>query len=437
MMRLPQTRFARSGDARIAFQVTGEGPVDLVLISGSASHLDLQWDEPLTMRTFERYASFARLVRFDPRGTGLSDPVEGAPTLEQQMEDLAAVMDTVGLERSALIGAVEAGCPTMYAASYPQRVSALVLVNPAAVGSRTLTGDRREQVLEIIENHWGEGRLLGLFAPSRVGDRRFEEWWVRFERASTSPAMALKLFDLAIQTDLREVLPSVRVPTLVVQGTGNPLRPVELGREVADLIPGARLVEVPGLTDLYALADLESSVSAEIEEFLTGHRRPRQPDRVLATVLFTDIVGSTDHAARLGDRGWRELLDRHNQAVREQLGRWRGREVKTLGDGFMATFDGPARAVRCAQAVIDACEVLGVQVRAGVHTGEVELVEDDLAGLAVHIGARIGAAAGAGEVLVSNTVKDLVAGSGLGFTDRGEHELRGVPGEWRIYALSQ
>jgi class 3 adenylate cyclase len=437
MMRPPPTRFARSGDARIAFQVTGEGPVDLVLISGSASHLDLQWDEPSTVRTFERYASFARLVRFDPRGTGLSDPVEGAPTLEQQMEDLAAVMDAVGLERSALIGAVEAGCPTMYAASYPQRVSALVLVNPAAVGSRTFTEDRREQVLEIIENHWGEGRLLGLFAPSRVGDRRFEEWWLRFERACTSPAMARKLFDLAIQTDLREVLPSVRVATLVVQGTGNPLRPVELGREVAGLIPGARLVEVPGLADLYALADPESSVSAEIEEFLTGHRRPRQPDRVLATVLFTDIVGSTGHVARLGDRGWRELLDRHNEAVREQLGRWRGREVKTLGDGFMATFDGPARAVRCAQAIIDACEVLGVQVRAGVHTGEVELVGDDLAGLAVHIGARIGALADAGEVLVSSTVKDLVVGSGLGFTDRGEHELRGVPGKWLICALSR
>jgi class 3 adenylate cyclase len=432
-MRPAPTRFARSGDARIAYQVFGQGSVDLVVVGGPASHLDLQWDEPSTVRLFERFASYVRLVRFDRRGTGLSDPTEGPPTLEQQMEDLDAVMDAAGLTRAALLGAVEAGLCAMYAASYPERVSALVLVNVAPAGA---LGGAAPQFLDVIENHWGEGRMLPLLVPSRVGDRRFEEWWMRYERASASAAMTRRIIDLFVQTDLRGVLPSVRVPTLVLHSTDNRLVPVELGREVAALIPGARFVEIPG-GDLYGWADPANPGQDEIEEFLTGHRRQREPERVLATVLFTDIIASTELAARLGDQAWRELLDRHNQVVRGELERWRGKEVKTLGDGFLATFDGPARAVRCARAIIDALAELGVQVRAGLHTGECELVDGDVAGIAIHLGARIGALAHAGEVLVSSTVKDLVVGSELHFTERGVHALRGVPGEWRVYALAE
>jgi class 3 adenylate cyclase len=431
-MRPAPTRFARSGDARIAYQVFGQGSVDLVVVGGLASHLDLQWDEPSTVRLFERFASYVRLVRFDRRGTGLSDPTEGPPTLEQQMEDLDAVMDAAGLTRAALLGAVEAGLCAMYAASYPERVSALVLVNVAPAGA---LGGAAPQFLDVIEN-WGEGRMLPLLVPSRVGDRRFEEWWMRYERASASAAMTRRIIDLFVQTDLRGVLPSVRVPTLVLHSTDNRLVPVELGREVAALIPGARFVEIPG-GDLYGWADPDNPGHDEIEEFLTGHRRQREPERVLATVLFTDIIASTELAARLGDQAWRELLDRHNQVVRGELERWRGKEVKTLGDGFLATFDGPARAVRCARAIIDALAELGVQVRAGLHTGECELVDGDVAGIAIHLGARIGALAHAGEVLVSSTVKDLVVGSELHFTERGVQALRGVPGEWRVFALAE
>jgi class 3 adenylate cyclase len=434
-MERPPTRFARSGDAMIAYQVLGEGGVDLAVVGGPASHLDLQWEDPSTARSFERTASLFRMVRFDRRGTGLSDPVETAPTLEQQMDDLRAVLDAVGSERVALLGAVEAGLCAMYAATYPEQVSALVLVNVTPAGGLVLTEDRRSTLLDIIEHHWGEGRLMSLFAPSRVGDRRFEEWWARFERAAASPAMARMIIDLNLQTDLRAVLPTVRVPTLVLHLSDNPLVPVELGRETAALIPGARFLEFPG-ADLYQWPDADSPATDEIEEFLTGRRRPREPERVLATVLFTDIVGSTERAAQAGDHAWRELLDRHNQLVREELEHWRGREVKTLGDGFVATFDGPARAVRCAQAIVEGLGELGIEVRAGLHTGECELLDGDVTGIAIHIGARIGAMALGGEVLVSSTVKDLVAGAGIAFQDRGMHQLKGIPGEWHLYAVA-
>jgi class 3 adenylate cyclase len=419
----------------IAYQVLGEADIDLVLVGGPASHLDLQWEEPDTARSVERFASFARVVRFDRRGTGLSDPVESAPTLEQQMDDLRAVLDAVGVERVALLGAVEAGLCAMYTASYPDQVSALVLVNVAPAGGLVLTEERRQALLDIVENHWGEGSMLSLFAPSRVGDARFEEWWTRFERGALTPAMARMLVDLNMQTDLRAVLPTIRVPTLVLHLSDNPLVAVELGRETATLIPRARFLEFPG-TDLYQWPDADSPATDEIEEFLTGRRRPREPERVLATVLFTDIVGSTQRAAEVGDHVWRDLLDRHNRLVRDELENWRGREVKTLGDGFVATFDGPARAVRCARAIVDRLAELGLEVRAGLHTGECELLDGDVAGIAVHIGARIGAMARAGEVLVSSTVKDLAVGSGLEFRDHGVHALQGVPGEWRAYALA-
>jgi class 3 adenylate cyclase len=434
MVERPPTRYARSGDAMIAYQVLGEGPVDLIAVGGPASHLDLQWEEPETARTLERYASFCRLVRFDRRGTGLSDPLEGMPTLEQQMDDLRAVMDVVGLERAALFGASDIGLSAMYAATHPDEVSALVLVGASPAASLALTGGRLEQVLDIIENGWGEGRMLPIFAPSQVGDRRFEEWWARYERACTSPATARKIVQLNLETDLRGVLPAIRVPTLVLHRTGDQLIPVELGREAAALIPGARFVEIPG-TDAYGWGSRDDPADDEIEEFLTGRRRPREPDRVLATVLFTDIVGSTDRAAEVGDRAWREILERHNAVVRDELERWRGREVKTVGDGFLATFDRPARAVRCAQTIVERVRALGLEVRSGLHTGECELLDGDVGGIAVHIGARVNALAEGSEVLVSSTVKDLVVGSNLRFADRGPHALRGVPGEWRLFAL--
>jgi class 3 adenylate cyclase len=433
-MERPPTRFARSGDAMIAYQVVGEGELDLVLVGGPASHLDLQWEDPFSAQAIERFASFARVLRFDRRGTGLSDPVEAAPTLEQQVDDLRAVLAAAGLDRVAVMGAVEAGLSAMFAATYPDRVISLVLVNTPPAGGAVLTEERREQLLDVIENHWGEGTLVSIFAPERAKDPRFADWWTRFERAAVSPAMARKLVAFNMDTDLRAVLPSVRVPTLVLHQSDNSLVPVALGRETAGLIPGARFMEFPG-TDVYGWPGADDPAMDEIEEFLTGRRRPREPERVLATVLFTDICGSTEMAAEVGDKAWRDLLDRHNQLVRGELENWRGREVKTLGDGFIATFDGPARGVRCAQAIVENVAGLGLEVRAGLHTGECELLDGDVAGIAVHIGARISAMADAGEVLVSSTVKDLAVGSGLEFSDRGVHALQGVPGEWRAYAV--
>jgi class 3 adenylate cyclase len=434
MVQPPPTRYARSGQARIAYQVSGQGPLDLVLVGGPATHLDLLWEEPATARTFQRYGSFSRLVMFDRRGTGLSDPATSPPTLEQQMDDMNAVLDAVGLERTAIQGGVDAGLAALYAATYPDRVTALVLYGVAPAGGTVLTSERREVLLDIVENHWGEGRLLPLFAPSMVGDQRFEDWWIRFERACASPAMARMLIDLNMQTDLRGVLSTIRVPTLVLHRTGDALVPVEAGRETAALIPGARFEELPGI-DAYGWLDYEGAWIDTVEEFLTGRRPAREPERVLSTVLFTDIVGSTERAAAVGDRAWRDLLERHNELVREELDRWRGREVKTVGDGFLATFDGPARAVRCAEAVASGVRDLSLEIRAGVHTGECEISDGDVTGIAVHIAARVLALANAGDVLVSSTVKDLVVGSGLDFGDRGTHELRGVPGEWRLYAL--
>jgi class 3 adenylate cyclase len=434
MVAAPPTRYARSGDARIAFQVMGEGPSDIVVIGGPASHLDIQWEDPETVRGRQRFASFARLISFDRRGTGLSDPVDRPATLDQQMDDLDAVLDAAGAERVALVGAVEAGLCAMYAASHPGRVSALVLANVSVSGGLVLDDEQRQLILDLIENHWGEGRFLALFAPSRAGDQRFVDWWTRFERSSISPSMARKVVDLNARSDLSGVLPAIQVPTLVLHRRDNPLIPVEAGREAAALIPGARFVEAPG-TDLYNWPGADDPESDLIEEFLTGRRPQRGPERVLATVLFTDIVASTDRAAEVGDRAWRDLLDRHNALVRDRLQHFRGREVKTVGDGFVATFDGPARAVRCAQEIVEGVDELGLAVRCGLHTGECELLDGDVGGIAVHIGARVGALARGGEVLVSSTVKDLVVGSELGFEDRGAHELRGVPGEWRLYAL--
>jgi class 3 adenylate cyclase len=350
------------------------------------------------------------------------------------MDDLRAVMVAAGIERPALFGASDLGLCALFAATFPDEVTALVLSGVAACGRSIVRPDVRDQFLDAIENRWGDGTLVSIFAPSQVGNRAFETWWARMQRSAASPGMARQILEMIAEVDLHAVLPTIRVPTLVLHPARDRYIPVELGREVAALIPGARFVELPG-EDNYGW--LDDSWLGEVEEFLTGSRRPLEADRVLATVLFTDIVGSTERAARLGDGRWRGLLDDHNDLVRRQLDRWRGTEVKTIGDGFLATFDGPARAVQAAQGIVDGARAIGLSVRAGLHTGECERVGNDVAGLAVHIGARVMAKADAGEVLASSTVKDLVVGSGLRFADRGRHELKGIPDEWQLYALER
>jgi class 3 adenylate cyclase len=430
----PRTVYAHSGDASIAYQVVGDGPIDLVLANGPCSHIEIGWDEPTSARCMRRLASFSRLVLFDRRGTGLSDAVTRPPTLEQQMDDLRAVLDHAGIERPALYGASDLGLCALYAATYPDQVSSLVLSGVAATGARTITPRVQALIADALENSWGDGTLMQLWAPSQIGNRAFEEWWARMQRSAVSPGMARQILEMIAQTDLRAVLPTIRVPTLVMHTTDNTYIPVELGREVAELIPGSRYVEYPG-TDTYSW--LVEPWLDELEEFLTGRRSDDATDRVLATVMFTDIVGSTEAASRLGDGRWRQLLAAHNDVVRASLERWRGTEIKSTGDGFLATFDGPARAVRCASDIIDGVEPLGLNVRTGLHTGECELVGGDVAGMAVHIGARVMAQAQAGEVLASSTVKDLVVGSELEFEDRGSHALKGVTDEWRLYALAR
>jgi pimeloyl-ACP methyl ester carboxylesterase len=441
---VPQTRYARSGDLNIAYQVVGDGPFDLVYVPGWVSNVDLMWEEPSYARFLDRLASFSRLILFDKRGTGLSDAVtvDGLPTLEQRMDDVRAVMDAVGSERAALLGHSEGGnmC-ALFSATYPERTTALALLGCYAKRIRSddypwaPAWEDRLREIEDTERTWVDPALVRAIAPSRAHDAAFVAWMTRYFRGSASPRGAAELLRMNTMIDVREVLPAIRVPTLLVYRSGDRDVDVEEGRYIAALIPGSRFVELPGADHLMWAADADAILD-EVEEFLTGVRRGPDPDRVLATVLFTDVVGSTEMATRLGDRGWRELLDRHHTVIRRELERWRGREVDTAGDGFLAAFDGPARAIRCAFRAVEAVRELGLEIRAGVHTGEVELVGDDVRGIAVHIGARVSALAGANEVLVSRTVADLVAGSGIELVDRGEHELKGVPGAWSLYLVA-
>jgi pimeloyl-ACP methyl ester carboxylesterase/class 3 adenylate cyclase len=417
--------------------------MDLVLVLGFTTHLELQWEAPPFAQFCERLASFSRLIIFDKRGTGLSDPVPEAPPLEQRIDDVRAVMDAAGSERAALFGVSEGGpMSILFAATHPERVSALVL--HGAMGRTTEAPDYpwatpaealREAAAEFIAPNWGrdpEG-IIELFAPSFAGNPEAAEQAARLERMAASPAMVQQIFEMFIDIDVRAVLPTIGVPTLVIHRHGDRVVNWRAGKDLADHIPGARYVELPGIDHLPWAGDPEAIVG-EVEEFLTGARTAPEPDRVLATVMFTDIVGSTERATELGDERWRQLLASHQNAVRKELERFRGREVKTLGDGNLATFDGPARAIRSGLAIAEGAQDLDLEVRIGLHAGEVELVDGDVGGIAVHIAARIGALAGPGEVLVSSTVKDLVAGSGIEFADRGVKELKGVPDEWRLYA---
>jgi pimeloyl-ACP methyl ester carboxylesterase len=426
----------------IAYQVVGDGPFDLVFVPGFVWNVEEIWGVPMWADFFERLASFSRLILFDKRGMGMSDRPPDPPTLEESMQDMRAVMDAAGSEEAAFFGVSEGGpMSLLFAATYPQRTRAMALFGTFARIVKDddypegLPREMVESFFDLLEREWGGPVSLEMWAPSVADDPEMLAEWGRFLRTGTSPRGAMALLRLYLELDVRSVLPTVSAPTLILHRTDDRVSPLPCGRYIAERIPGARLVELPGADHLPAIGDSASVLDA-VEEFFTGRVPVREPDRVLATVLFTDIVGSTQRAAELGDSRWRELLATHNRLVRRQLDRHRGREVKTVGDGFVATFDGPARAVRCAQTIAEEVRRLGIEIRAGLHTGECELVGDDVAGMAVHIGARVGAQAGPGEVLVSNTVKDLVVGSGLTFTERGEHELKGVPGEWRLYALT-
>jgi class 3 adenylate cyclase/pimeloyl-ACP methyl ester carboxylesterase len=439
----PQTRYAKSDDVHIAYQVVGDGPFDLVLVPGAFSHVELWWEDPSAASFFRRLASFSRLILFDKRGTGLSDRVadNAMPTLEERMDDVRAVLDAVGSQSAALFGFSEGGpmC-ALFAATFPERTRALVLYGSFATWRKTsdhpwgLTPETIEAFLTTIDQQWVEGRSLDVAAPSASGDERMRQWVGRIERLAGSPGAMITLFRMNLDIDVRHVLSAIRVPTLVLHRTDELLVEVGCGRYMAGSIPAAKYVELPGVDHLPWVGDADAIIG-EIQEFLTGAREAPAFDRVLATVMFTDIVGSTERVAELGDRRWLALLDEHHAVVRRALARFRGNEVKTTGDGFLATFDGPARAVRCAHSIVEGIRELGVEVRTGLHTGECEMVGDDVRGIAVHTAARVAAAAAPGEVLVSSTVKDLVAGSGITFVERGTRALKGVPGKWRLFAV--
>jgi class 3 adenylate cyclase len=438
----PKTEYARSGDLHIAYQVVGDGPFDLVYVPGWVSHLDLAWEEPTLARFLGRLASFSRLILFDKRGTGLSDRVPNAelPSLEERMDDLRAVMDAAGSERAAVFGFSEGGnLSTLFAATYPERTSALVMFGTFSKRIRSPdypwapTVEEREQQYAEVARDWGGCMNLDRYVPSRLDDEAFTRRLSAYFRSAASPGAAVALLRMNTEIDTRNVLPAIHVPTLVMHRTGDRSVHVDEGRWMAGQIPGARFAELPGEDHMPWVGD-QDSVLDEIQEFLTGVRPDREPDRVLATVLVTDIVGSTRHAATLGDRAWCDLLERHHAVVRRELAAFRGREVDTAGDGFLATFDGPARAVSCACRIRDAMKALGLEIRAGLHTGEIELADGKVRGIAVHTGARIASAAQAGEILVSSTVKDLVSGSGIRFEDRGEHTLKDMPRNWQLYA---
>ncbi len=437
----PETKYTKSGDVNIAYQVFGEGTIDLVRVPGFFSHLECAWEDPGLARYLRRLASFARTITFDKRGTGLSDrvPDMALPTLEQRMDDVRAVMDAAGSDRAALMGESEGGAMSaLFAATYPQRTSALVLygsfARPAMID--VMTVDQRQQFIQILEDTWGAptNANTSLFAPSMINDEDFKQRFARLARMGASPRAGARLVQMNMEIDISHVLPAIGVPTLILQRSNDLVAPAASGRYLADRIPGAKYVELPG-TDHLAWTGDADAILDEVEEFLTGVRHGPDPDRVLATVLFTDIVESTGHASAIGDRKWMDLLEAHNELAKREIGRFRGRAVKSTGDGVLATFDGPGRAIRCAQAISSRVNDLGIKVRAGLHTGECELQGADVGGIAVHIAARVASLAGADEVFVSSTVKDLVAGSGIQFEERGSRALKGVPDEWRIFAV--
>jgi class 3 adenylate cyclase len=438
----PETKYARTSDGvHIAYHVFGEGDQDVVFVWGIFSHVELLWEHEASAHYLRRLGSFARVIHFDKRGTGLSDRACPLPTLEDQMDDVLAVMDAVCSRRATLIGGGDAGLlSNLFAAAHPERTTALVLsesrprITSAPDFPWAPDPENWHQTLEHLAGYWGQGVSQSVAAPTQA-DAASRQWWARLERYSLSPGSVMPFWRMLEQTDVRPVLPSVHVPTLVTHRTHDPYVEMPAGRYVAEHIPGARFVELAG-HDHPGWGEGADAELDHIEEMVTGARGGREPDRVLATVLFTDIVSSTEQASELGDRRWRELLADHDEISREEIGRYRGRWVKSTGDGVLATFDGPARAIRCAQGLASRIRQRGLRLRAGIHTGECEQLGDDIGGIAVHIAARVAALAPADKVVVSRTVVDLVAGSGVGFEDRGEQTLKGVPGKWRLFGVA-
>jgi class 3 adenylate cyclase len=443
---VPDVRYARSGNVAIAYQVAGGGPLDLVFIRGTLAELLTAWEQPLWVRHIDGLGACGRVIMFDKRGTGLSDRIREVPTLEARMDDVRAVLDDLDVERAVLWTAHEGSrLAILFAATYPERTRALVLYNPTVHGVKApdypwaKSEDEWLRELRDAENRWGERTYLierlRQTSPTAADDPKFQDWFVRYARRSASPGAAAAFLRMEMRSDVREVLGSVSAPTLVGYGP----RQRDEALYVANAIPGAESIEIAGLGDVFSWANPTANdvLLEETRRFLERLGAPPVPDRVLATVLFTDIVGSTEKAAELGDSRWHEVLARHEALVRRQLARFGGREVNTMGDGFMATFDGPARGIQCALAVSRGVEELGISVRQGLHTGECELARDDVRGMAVTIAHRISALAGPGEVHVSSTVKDLVAGSGLQFRERGAAQLKGVPGEWQLYSVEE
>jgi pimeloyl-ACP methyl ester carboxylesterase len=419
--------------------------MDLVLVPGFVSHLEHAWDDLGYERFLKRLASFTRLILFDKRGTGLSDrvPVSELPTLEERMDDVRAVMDAVGSKRAALLGVSEGGpMSILYASTYPDRVAALILYGTYARRLRSAdypwapTADEHRDFIEAVDRDWGGPAQADTWAPSLAGDERFERWWGQFLRLGASPSAARAVLEMTRDIDVRGILPAIRVPTLVLHRSDD--RRIDVGgsRYIAQAIPTAKYVELPGQDHLFWVGDSEAIID-EIEEFLTGARHTVEPTRVLATVMFTDMVESTSRAAELGDARWSALISDHDRLVRAEVARYRGREIDRRGDGFIAIFDGPARTIQCALSIIERAHELGIRIRAGLHTGEIDLIESGIAGIAVHVAARIESLAGPDEVLVSGTVRDLVAGSKLSFSDRGVHELKGVPGAWQVMRVER
>jgi class 3 adenylate cyclase len=442
-MNHPETRFTQSGDVSIAYQVLGQGPLDLIIVPGWVSHLEHAWEDPSYARFLERLASFSRLILFDKRGTGLSDRITGIPSLEQRMDDVRAVMDEVGSQKAALFGISEGGSMSvLFAATYPERTSALVLYGTIAKGwlvgdtTGSLTREDDEASEAVWRKGWGGPVAIESMAPSLASDDRFRQWYAKFLRLSAGPTTVINLRRMYGQIDISAILPSIHIPTLVLHRTADMAIEVEQGRYLAAHIPGAKLVELDGTDHLWWVGDTESIVN-QVAEFMTGEQQILDPDRVLATVLFTDIVDSTRRAAGLGDRRWSDLLASFHAMLSKEIDRFRGLYVESTGDGCLATFDGPARAIRCALALSNESRRMGLEIRVGLHTGEIELREQNIRGLAVHIAARVLAQAQANEIWLSRTVKDLVVGSGFEFRDQGEFALKGVPGEWRLFSVQE
>ena len=444
MVTPPDTRYAERAGQHVACQVVGDGPVDIVFIAEWWNQVEAMWDEPLVSSVLHRMASFSRLICFDKRGVGLSDPVAlgDSMVLDDWLDDLESVMDAAGSERAVVVGCSGGGpLSLLFAASRPERVSGLVLVNSYARFARApdypigVPAHVVEWGLRYIEEGWGTGEHLEVLAPSLAGDAQFRKWWARYQRQALSPGSAAVIQRMLFELDVRRVLPAVRAPTLVLHRADDAFIRIGFGRFLADHLPEGRLVELPGSDHVFFAGDADALVD-EIEAFATGEHPGPSADRVLRTLLFTDVVGSTDHAVAVGDRAWKMLLDRHDAVVRREIDRFRGTEVDRAGDGFFVAFDGPGRAVHCALAISRAVRELGIDVRAGLHIGEVELRRDGISGLAVHVAARVSSLGGAGDVLTTSTVRDLVVGSSLHFTDRGHHPLKGVPDEWQVFAVS-